>query len=543
MQPPHSRRVNLPLTMVRVSPTLMPPCICAGPPGTSFVTCPVQVLFHQLPRFAARSLTGMPSGSVLTCRLPDGEGSSTAPMPTIESPDIFPPVFSADFVLARCTPRLGVAGIRAPSLGEETLARGFFFFDDTTTTLNSENWRRFARGCGPPSCLDMAVWEEAASRRVAMDVPLSDMEIRNTHADFRAPRRAAVAAAMVIVLGAAALAAALAGAAAGRWRPERVLKQRRAEDLSMFRDSSVSFFDPGDTAADSDILPREVLDNDGSLSDRADAERRSSPTNYADAHWYKAGQGSDPHGDLQDKNRVHRQRQRREVHLQEEVHEKREREAEIRRLALQREKQRQEQHEHQQVQMQMRLRRADAARERRRDRRELTRRRYAAAHAHFLHAPAAHPPSYQQMREQLRKEDAMKQAQIMKNAGVSGGKADVRPVTAATRYRAMKGASVNAKLPTTYAYKHPFAADKLGMQNLVMAEFSQDEHRMKATTAAIFGDDKENSKWRHGGLLLSDVNEAPPRTLHQAMAVTGSAPCIRPTHTLRCGSVCTNESM
>ena len=101
MQPPHSRRVNLPLTMVRVSPTLMPPCICAGPPGTSFVTCPVQVLFHQLPRFAARSLTGMPSGSVLTCRLPDGEGSSTAPMPTIESPDIFPPVFSADFVLAR----------------------------------------------------------------------------------------------------------------------------------------------------------------------------------------------------------------------------------------------------------------------------------------------------------------------------------------------------------------------------------------------------------------------------------------------------------
>ena len=389
----------------------------------------------------------------------------------------------------------------------------------------------------------MAVWEEAASRRVAMDVPLSDMEIRNTHADFRAPRRAAVAAAMVVVLGAAALAAALAGAAAGRWRPERVLKQRRAEDLSMFRDSSVSFFDPGDTAADSDILPREVLDNDGSLSDRADAERRSSPTNYADAHWYKAGQGSDPHGDLQDKNRVHRQRQRREVHLQEEVHEKREREAEIRRLALQREKQRQEQHEHQQVQMQMRLRRADAARERRRDRRELTRRRYAAAHAHFLHAPAAHPPSYQQMREQLRKEDAMKQAQIMKNAGVSGGKADVRPVTAATRYRAMKGAPVNAKLPTTYAYKHPFAADKLGMQNLVMAEFSQDEHRMKATTAAIFGDDKENSKWRHGGLLLSDVNEAPPRTLHQAMAVTGSAPCIRPTHTLRCGSVCTNESM
>ena len=61
----------------------------------------------------------------------------------------------------------------------------------------------------------MAVWEEAASRRVVVDVALSDMEIRNTHADFRAPRRAAVAAAMVIVLGAAALAAALAGAAAG----------------------------------------------------------------------------------------------------------------------------------------------------------------------------------------------------------------------------------------------------------------------------------------------------------------------------------------
>ena len=124
----------------------------------------------------------------------------------------------------------------------------FGTLDDTTTETLSR--RRFARGCGPPSSLDMAVWEEAASRRVVVDVALSDMEIRNTHADFRAPRRAAVAAAMVIVLGAAALAAALAGAAAGRWRPERVLKQRRAEDLSMFRDSSVSFFDPGDTAAD-----------------------------------------------------------------------------------------------------------------------------------------------------------------------------------------------------------------------------------------------------------------------------------------------------
>ena len=55
------------------------------------------------------------------------------------------------------------------------------------------------------------------------------------------------------------------------------------------------------------------------------------------------------------------------------------------------------------------------------------------------------------------------------------------------------------------------------MQNLVMAEFSQDEHKMKATTNAIFGAKSDKSKWSHGGLLLSDVNQAPPRTLHQAM--------------------------
>ena len=34
-------------------------------------------------------------------------------------------------------------------------------------------------------------------------------------------------------------------------RPFVVIAQKGKEDLSMFRDSSVSFYDPGDTAADS----------------------------------------------------------------------------------------------------------------------------------------------------------------------------------------------------------------------------------------------------------------------------------------------------
>ena len=36
----------------------------------------------------------------------------------------------------------------------------------------------------------------------------------------------------------------------------------------------------------------------------------------------------------------------------------------------------------------------------------------------------------------------------------------------------------------------------------------QDENRIQATTQAIFGKSKDESKWSHGGLLLSDVNQA-----------------------------------
>eukprot|EP00960_Hanusia_phi_P011206 327781-Hanusia_phi.AAC.3 len=79
-----------------------------------------------------------------------------------------------------------------------------------------------------------------------------------------------------------------------------------------------------------------------------------------------------------------------------------------------------------------------------------------------------------------------------------------------------------ANQKTTFAYRHPFAADKKGLGNLVRggevkAEFQQDEQRMKSTTDAIFGDLKSNHQWSHGGLLISDVNQAPPRTLHEAM--------------------------
>mmetsp|Transcript_5300 Transcript_5300/g.13387 ORF Transcript_5300/g.13387 Transcript_5300/m.13387 type:complete len:206 (-) Transcript_5300:21-638(-) len=51
-------RTSTPSTIVSMSPTLIPPCTCAGPPGTSRVTW---------------------SG-------PEGEGSSTAPIPTMASP-------------------------------------------------------------------------------------------------------------------------------------------------------------------------------------------------------------------------------------------------------------------------------------------------------------------------------------------------------------------------------------------------------------------------------------------------------------------------
>ena len=115
-------------------------------------------------------------------------------------------------------------------------------------------------------------------------------------------------------------------------------------------------------------------------------------------------------------------------------------------------------------------------------------------------------------------EDAQRRAQILKNSGLGqkGG------VDAQQHAGYQGGAHAHGKSrvfqgKVTYAYKHPFAADKLGMQNLVMAEFSQDENRMQATTSAIFGNKSDKSKWSHGGLLLSDVNQAPPRTLHQAM--------------------------
>ena len=299
--------------------------------------------------------------------------------------------------------------------------------------------------------------------------------------------------------------------------------QKGKEDLSMFRDSSVSFYDPGDTAADSvrdcartmrmptaaraphpvlrasgrdlgvipqAILPREVLENDGSRTDRNDAEKPQRNPNYSDSHWYKTGQGSDPHGDLQEQNRARRYKEQRAVERQHQVDAERQRRAE------------QEQQEAEQARMR---RRRAAALQQLRDRRTL--------HARWGHAKV---PSYKEMQQELAKEDAAKQAHVLKHAGLHGGVHAGRH-DAHYEHVAVPARGTRGRGQTTYAYKHPFAADKLGMQNLVMAEFSQDEDKMKATTAAIFGNKPDKSKWSHGGLLLSDVNQAPPRTLHEAM--------------------------
>lgn len=247
-----------------------------------------------------------------------------------------------------------------------------------------------------------------------------------------------------------------------------------------------------------DILPREVLEDDGSRSDRHDANRRQVNPNYSNAHWYKTGEGSDPHGDLQEKNRARRDHEEHEMQQQREVDEQREHEAEAARRQ----------------QSQLRVRRAAAMQELREHR---TGRKSNAPARHWGTRSSA-PSSYAEMQKELKTEDAQRRAQILKNSGLAQkGGADARPHA---HYQGATQTNVKSRVfpgKVTYAYKHPFAADKLGMQNLVMAEFSQDENRMQATTSAIFGNKSDKSKWSHGGLLLSDVNQAPPRTLHEAM--------------------------
>jgi hypothetical protein len=311
--------------------------------------------------------------------------------------------------------------------------------------------------------------------------------------EARALRRDAVSSAALAVLALACVAAALAFAGGGT----NVLAQNGGEDLSMFRDSSVSFYDPGDTAADADILPREVLEDDGSRSDRADAMRAHARPNYSDAHWYKTGQGSDPHGDLQEKNRMHREHDMQEMEHQRELDRERQQAAG-----------RQEAAREQAARRQARLRMQRAAAMRKY---QLRRDARTSGDDTETQSRVGRPLSYKAMQQKLAMEDAKRQARIMKNAGLRGHKG---AFTAQVRSGSGKA---KAGPGTSYAYKHPFAADKLGMQNLVMAEFSQDESKMQATTAAIFGKHKDKSKWSHGGLLLSDVNQAPPRTLHQAM--------------------------
>ena len=131
-----------------------------------------------------------------------------------------------------------------------------------------------------------------------------------------------------------------------------------------------------------DILPREVLEDDGSRSDRHDAEKPQSNPNYSDSHWYKTGQGSDPHGDLQEQNRARRYKEERAIQHQNQVDEERERRRE---------------------QAIMRRRRA-AAVQQLRERQQAR----AAVAKHTLHARWAHTavPSYEEMQQQIAKEDA-----------------------------------------------------------------------------------------------------------------------------------------
>ena len=147
-----------------------------------------------------------------------------------------------------------------------------------------------------------------------------------------------------------------------------------------------------------DILPREVLEDDGSREDRQDANKARSDPNYSDAHWYKTGEGSDPHGDLQELNRERQQKEMRKIRHQDEVDAEREHALEARREAA------------------LRARRAAAMQ-------ELQERRKAGAgagagagaHARWRHTSA---PSYREMQKQLAREDAARQAAILKHSGL-----------------------------------------------------------------------------------------------------------------------------
>lgn len=241
------------------------------------------------------------------------------------------------------------------------------------------------------------------------------------------------------------------------------------EDLSIFADSSVSFYEPGDTAADSDILPRAVLADDGSSTDAAESTQLHEAPNYADSHWYKAGQSQDVHGDLQEENRARENTERVKMVHQQQLHE---REHE---MWVKKEQQRAIEAE----QAQLRQRRRAAVQ-------ELHDRRMERAHEEQqrgMRGRSAMPLSYKAMQNHMHAKDAAIHKKILRDS---------------------------------YAYQHPFASGKKGMQNLVMAEFKQDEHKMQATTEAIFGRKTAHThQWRHGGLLLSDASH--PDTLHDAM--------------------------
>lgn len=152
-----------------------------------------------------------------------------------------------------------------------------------------------------------------------------------------------------------------------------------------------------------DILPREVLEDDGSREDRQDANKARSDPNYSDAHWYKTGEGSDPHGDLQELNRARHEKEVRKIQQQNRADEERERALEARREAA------------------LRARRAAAMQ-------ELQERRKASSAGGSSHARWGHTsaPSYKEMQKQLAKEDAERQAEIMKHSGMRHSQSEKR---------------------------------------------------------------------------------------------------------------------
>ena len=219
-------------------------------------------------------------------------------------------------------------------------------------------------------------------------------------------------------------------------------------------------------ACSQDILPRAVLADDGSATDRASARAKPVKNDYTDPHWYEDGQSADVNGDLKaEDERIDRGEKASHSEMQAA--------AERARVAHRARREAAEK-ENRAVKSEQRHERMEEAAEQRRDAEARARvrrheREVREAHRASRAAREAHPPpaplTLKQLHEELRSQN---HEERLKQEGKDAGHAR-----------------------TSYAYRHPFAAGQKGMQHLVMAEFSQDEQRMKDTTDAIFGNSHE----------------------------------------------------